>query len=142
MRLPLTPRAGAEPSWDVVSTSQDRRRLCLGPGLPPDVLNGGLGHPPSPLGLECHTPGLGLRSAPHLVGEERRVPLEGTGQLSPKGRISLWLGVGQGGSHTSWASELVWGQTEGPAYPGGQRERSQTAKANKKVGGDQVGGGR
>lgn len=133
MRLPPTPRAGAEPSWDVVSASQDRKRPCLGPGLPPDVLNGGLGHLPPPLGLECHTPGLGSRSAPHLADEERRVPLEDTGQLSPRGRISLWLGVGQGWSHTSWASELVWGQTEGPAYPGGQRERSQTAKANTNV---------
>ena len=62
MSLPPTPRAGPEPSWDVASASQDKSRLCLGPGLPPDVLHGGLGHPPPPLG----TAGLGSRSAPHL----------------------------------------------------------------------------
>lgn len=141
MSLPPTPRAGPEPSWDVVSASQDKSRLCLGPGLPSDVLNRGLGHPPPALGLESRTPGLGSRSAPHLWMRKGEF-LWRTRDSCPQGKNFTLAVGGQGWSHSSWASEPVWGQTQGPAHPGGQRERSwQTAKDNKKAGGDRVVGG-
>ena len=141
MRLPPTPRAGAEPSWDVVSASQDRKRLCLGPGLPPDVLNGGLGHPPPPLGLECHTPGLGSRPAPHLADEERRVPLR-TQDGCPQ-EEDFHFGWGRAGVESHLVGERAClGTNRGASLPRRSEGEESDSKANTDIEGDRVRGGR